>query len=210
VLGWPRFQAFAPNPAHGALARLEAAGLLAGLITQNVDRLHQKAGHARVLELHGSLFVARCLGCGATEPREALQTRLLELNPGAADWAHTLAPDGDADIPDAAVCDFVVPGCVACAGVLKPDVVFFGDNVPKPRVDEAFGIVERAEALLVVGSSLTVYSGYRFALRAAERKVPLCIVNLGPTRADGLANLKLEAPCGALLPELAAALLRAA
>jgi NAD-dependent SIR2 family protein deacetylase len=103
-----------------------------------------------------------------------------------------------------------VPGCVACGGVLKPDVVFFGDNVPKPRVEEAFAIVERAEALLVVGSSLTVYSGYRFALRAAERNVPLCIVNLGPTRADDLASLKLDAPCGALLPELTAALVRAA
>lgn len=206
VLGWPRFKAFAPNPAHLALAHLETAGLLEGLITQNVDRLHQKAGHGQVLELHGSLFAARCLACGATEPRDALQARLLELNPGAGDWAHTLAPDGDADIPEAAVEDFVVPGCVACGGVLKPDVVFFGDNVPKPRVEEAFSIVDRAQALLVVGSSLTVYSGYRFALRAAERGVPLCIVNLGPTRADAIATVKVEAPCGPLLPALTAAL----
>lgn len=202
VLGWPRFRDVAPNPAHLALAEWEARGGLTGLITQNVDRLHQKAGHRGVLELHGALADVRCLACAAHAPREVLQARLLADNPHALAWQHTLLPDGDAELPDDAVERFVVPPCEACGGVLKPDVVFFGDSVPRPRVEAAFALLDAAEVLLVLGSSLTVFSGYRFVLRAKERDVPVALVNLGPTRADADATLRLEARVGEVLPEL--------
>jgi len=205
ALGWPRFRAFAPNVAHRALAALEARGALAGLITQNVDRLHQKAGSAEVIELHGALYEVRCLGCGLREDRDALQARLLAENPDALRWDHALAPDGDADIPDEAVRAFRVPACVGCAGVLKPDVVFFGDNVPRATVDDCYARVDAAEALLVAGSSLTVYSGYRFVLRAEQRGVPVVIVNQGETRGDRHAALRVDADVGDALRALAAA-----
>jgi NAD+-dependent protein deacetylase sirtuin 4 len=204
ALGWPKFRAFEPNPAHRALAALERAGLVHGVLTQNVDRLHTKAGSQRVLELHGSLYWVRCLACGTAETRDALQERLLSLNPGAAAWSHTLAPDGDADIPDAALDGFRVPPCASCGGVLKPDVVFFGDNVPPMRVAEAFGLLEACDALLVIGSSLTVRSGYRFVLAAQERALPIAIVNLGETRGDPHAELRLDVAAGELLPPVAA------
>ena len=206
VLGWPRFRAFAPNGAHRACTTLERAGHLTGILTQNVDRLHRKADSRDVIELHGALHEARCLGCGATEDRDALQQRLLALNPEADRLAHTLAPDGDADLDPAAVAGFVVAGCLACGGVLKPDVVFFGDNVPKPRVEEAFARLDAADALLVVGSSLMVFSGYRFVLRAAARGIPVAIVNLGESRGDEHAAVRVDAPVGEVLPRLAAAL----
>lgn len=206
ILGWPRFRAFAPNPGHAALQRLESAGACSKIVTQNVDRLHQKAGSSEVLELHGSLFEVRCLSCGELEPRDQLQQRLLELNPHAETWPYALAPDGDADIPEAALAEFTLAACLTCGGVLKPDVVFFGDNVPPPRVEASFKAVDQADALLVIGSSLTVWSGYRFAVRASERGLPIAIVNLGETRADTLASLKVDASAGELLPELAKAL----
>lgn len=203
LLGWPRFRAFEPNAAHFALARWRS---VAGLITQNVDRLHQKAGQGDVLELHGALAEVKCLGCEAKLDRDALQVLLERVNPGAMHLRHTLLADGDADLPDSVVEDFVVPPCQGCGGILKPDVVFFGDSVPRPRVDRAFTMLDEAEALLVVGSSLTVFSGYRFVLRARERGLPIAVVNLGPTRADDDATLKLEAPAGEVLPALVAAL----
>jgi len=203
VLGWPRFRAFQPNPGHQALAALQRAGRVTGVLTQNVDRLHQKAGAEEVLELHGSLYQVRCLGCGAEDDRDALQLRLLEQNPAAQRWPYQLAPDGDADIPEEAIERFVVPDCEVCGGVLKPDVVFFGDNVPLPRVEAAFAAVEQAQALVVIGSSLAIWSGYRFALRASERKLPVAILNLGETRADHLAALCVDAPAGTALPRLA-------
>lgn len=206
ALGWPRFRSFAPNVAHQALAALERAGVVTLTLTQNVDRLHQKAGAARVIELHGSLYEVRCLGCGGVETRDALQERLLHLNPAAARWPFELAPDGDADIPDAALAEFTVPPCLYCEGVLKPDVVFFGDNVPPARVESAFAAVDDAEALLVVGSSLTVWSGYRFVTRAHARGIPVLIVNLGETRADPLAHVRVDARAGEVLPQLARAL----
>jgi NAD-dependent deacetylase sirtuin 4 len=206
ALGWARFRDFAPNAAHHAFAALERAGRLTGLLTQNVDRLHRKAGSRDVIELHGALHEARCLACGALEDRDALQARLLALNPGADARAHTLAPDGDAEIDPAAVAGFVVPACGACGGVLKPDVVFFGDNVPKPRVEEAFARLDAADALLVAGSSLAVFSGYRFVLRAAARGIPVAIVNLGESRGDAHAAVRVDAPAGEVLPALAAAL----
>jgi NAD-dependent SIR2 family protein deacetylase len=202
VLGWPRFSAARPNDGHRALATLEAARLT-GILTQNVDRLHHAAGSSRVIELHGALAEVVCLRCGRLEPRDQLQARLELLNPGWSADAE-LAPDGDAELT--AVDGFRVADCLACGGVLKPRVVFFGENVPKPIVDEAFALLDGAEALLVVGSSLTVYSGFRFVRRAAERGLSVAIVNLGPTRGDPLADLLVDAPVGEVLPALVAAL----
>lgn len=204
AVGWPRFRAAEPNAGHRALAALEGAGALAGLITQNVDGLHQAAGSRRVVELHGALCEVACLGCGALHARDEVQGWLEALNPGCAEAGVQDAPDGDAelDAPEG----FVVPACPACGGVLKPHVVFFGDNVPRPRVDEAWALFDEGEVLVVVGSSLAVFSGYRFVRRAAERGVPVLIVNQGPTRGDALAAVVWPAPIGEALPALAAAL----
>lgn len=205
-LGWPRFSAARPNPAHRALARMERAGVVMGLITQNVDRLHHAAGSTRVIELHGSLAEVRCLDCGTYESRAALQQRLIALNPGFAAWSAEVRPDGDADLPDEAVQTFRVAECLACGGMLKPDVVFFGDNVPRATVSAAMELLDQGEVLLVVGSSLAVYSGYRFVRRAAERGMGIGFVNLGCARGDDLAHVRVHAPAGVVLPRLAAAL----
>ena len=211
AVGWPRISAARPNAAHAALARLEAGGVLRGVITQNVDGLHQAAGSRRVLELHGSLSSVRCLACGAALRREAFQSELRTLNPTWAAWLESRlvesAPDGDAEVPAEAVERFRVPACPGCGGVLKPDVVFFGENVPAARVDEAWRLYGEGEALLVVGSSLTVYSGRRFLYRARDEGVPVAIVNLGPTRGDEMAAAKVEGRLGAVLPMLADVLL---
>jgi NAD-dependent SIR2 family protein deacetylase len=209
VLGWPVISSARPNPAHLALVDLERAGIVRALITQNVDRLHHHAGSREVIELHGGLDRVRCLECDAREPRAALQHRLLELNPGWLQRAPEIrtAPDGDADLDD--VRDFRVAACLACDGTLKPDVVFFGESVPRPTVEAALAAVDVAEALLVVGSSLTVYSGYRFIRRAAERAIPIAIVNLGPTRGDPHAAVRVDARAGDALPALARVLSRA-
>jgi NAD-dependent SIR2 family protein deacetylase len=214
AVGWPRFTAAQPNDGHRALARLETAGVLCGVITQNVDGLHQAAGSREVIELHGSLSFVRCLDCGVRLRRTEIQSRILDLN---ADWAEAIgphgdgpgvesAPDGDADLPSELVARFRVPGCGGCGGVLKPDVVLFGENVPRERVDAAWRMFDAADALLVVGSSLTVFSGRRFTYRAVETGVPIAIVNDGPTRADEFACVKLEARLGHVLPRLADAL----
>ncbi|RKH17373.1 NAD-dependent protein deacetylase [Corallococcus sp. CA047B] len=209
LLGWPRFTSARPNDAHFALAALETAGMTPGLITQNVDGLHHAAGSQRVLELHGALSRVRCLSCQAQEPRASVQARMLGLNP---DFAHTvveLRPDGDAELPPEAVADFRVPACTRCGGTLKPDVVFFGDNVAAPLVHDAFALLEEGDALLVVGSSLTVYSGFRFVTRAAERHMPIGILNIGESRGDSLADVRVEARAGDVLPRLVASLTRA-
>ena len=206
VIGWPRVAAAEPNAAHAALAAMERGGALAGIVTQNVDRLHARAGSLRVIELHGALSDVSCLDCGGREARARLQARLLALNPGFASRGAELAPDGDAELPATLVDAFVVAGCVDCGGVLKPDVVFFGGSVARDIVEAAYALVEAAEALLVVGSSLEVYSGFRFVRRAAERAIPVAIVNLGPTRGDDLAALRWDERAGAALPALAAAL----
>jgi NAD-dependent SIR2 family protein deacetylase len=203
MLGWPRFSAARPNGAHAAFAALERVGQLRGIITQNVDRLHHAAGSARVVELHGALAEVVCLACGALEARAALQDRLTLLNPWW-DADVELAPDGDAEL--AQVEGFRVADCLACGGVLKPRVVFFGENVPRPTVDEAFALLAEGDALLVAGSSLTVYSGLRFVRRAAEAGVPIAILNLGPTRGDPYATLRVDAPLADTLPVLRAAL----
>jgi NAD-dependent SIR2 family protein deacetylase len=206
-VGWARFSRARPNAAHRALAQLEQAGVLAGIITQNVDRLHQEAGSRQVVELHGALSDVVCLDCGATEPRAELQDRLLAVNPGWLDRAAAMAPDGDADLPATEVASFEVVGCRSCGGTLKPAVVFFGGSVSEETLARAWALFEEASALLVVGSSLAVYSGFRFARRASERGLPIALVNLGPTRADQLAHARIEARAGDVLPRLAARLI---
>lgn len=206
LVGWPRIQGAAPNDAHRALAGLERRGVVSALVTQNVDRLHAKAGSAAVVELHGALAEVVCLSCGSVEPRDAFQQRLLDANPDAHVRPTDLAPDGDAELPGAPEHDFVVPACEACAGVLKPHVVFFGENVPARRVEAATAAVSAADALLVVGTSLAVFSGYRFVRQAAREGRPVAIVNVGPTRGDHAASVRLDAIAGELLPRVAAAL----
>lgn len=204
TLGFPQVQRAEPNPVHHGLARLEQAGLVTGLITQNVDGLHSRAGSQRVVELHGSLAAVRCLGCGARQSRQALQATLLAENPGYAARSALAAPDGDADVEPGGDDGpaFSVPGCAACGGLLKPDVVFFGENVAREVVAPAWQQLEGASALLVLGSSLAVYSGFRFVRGAAERGLPIVLINQGPTRADELASLRLEAPLSPTLTEL--------
>lgn len=197
-IGWPRMRAAEPNATHHALATMESRGVLRGLITQNVDGLHQKAGSRRVIELHGALAEVVCLSCQEIESRDGFQRRLLAQNP----WAETLlatpaqsAPDGDVDIEPPR--PITPPGCRRCFdGMLKPHVVFFGENVPTPRVQRAFDLLDEAEALLVAGSSLAVYSGLRFVRRAHEKGIPIAILTLGETRGDELATLKVEARLG--------------
>ena len=206
VVGWPRFAAARPNVAHAAIAGLEAAGVVIGTITQNVDRLHQAAGARKVVELHGALHRARCLECSTLEDRAALQARLLDLNPVLRDFSAPIAPDGDALLPDALVEGFVVPSCTRCGGMLKPDVVFFGESVPRPNVEAASALVQRADAMLVAGSSLMVLSGLRFVREAARRESPIALVNLGPTRGDPHAAVRVDADVTHALPQLRAAL----
>lgn len=207
TLGWPRIAQARPNGAHRALVRLEQAGMLAGLVTQNVDGLHQAAGHRDVIDLHGSIGGVTCLDCGARVTREALQTVLEAQNPWLAHVAATAAPDGDADIADHLALDaFRVPACSVCGGVLKPDVVFYGDSVPRARVDDAYQRVESAALLLVAGSSLMVFSSFRFCRHAHARGIPIAIVNRGVTRADALAAVKLDMDCAAALGRVADAL----
>ena len=206
--GWSRFDAARPNAAHRALAELESAGRVHQLITQNVDDLHQEAGSRAVVQLHGRNRVVVCLECRGEIPREEMQQRLAERNEewlAAAPWQHLhadeadFAPDGDADVAQSVVGDFQVPECTRCGGVLKPAVVFFGESVPADKVSYAMRRVDEADAMLVVGSSLTVWSGFRFVKRAADRGLPIAIVNIGPTRGDDLATIKIEEKCGDVL-----------
>ena len=199
LLGWRRIGGAKPNAAHRALARLEAAGKSEILLTQNVDRLHQAAGSAAVIDLHGRLDHVRCMGCDDVSPRPALQERLERLNPDWLTLNSVVAPDGDADLDEVDFSTFAVPACRRCGGVLKPDVVFFGENVPRPRVEAAMRHVDDADAMLIVGSSLMVYSGFRFVEAAVRAGKPIATVNLGRTRADHLLALKVEARCEAAL-----------
>ena len=202
-VGWQRVADARPNAAHRALAGLESTGSVTGLITQNVDGLHQAAGSRRVLELHGSLAAVRCLSCGAVSSRRVLQEKLRALNPEPSAGALELAPDGDAEVAGGLEATFRVPPCRLCGGVLKPDVVFFGENVPKRRVLRAYELLAEADALLAVGTSLTVFSGYRFVVQAAKEGKPVVIINDGETRGDNAATLKLGGRLGVVLPELA-------
>lgn len=206
AVGWTRFSRAAPNAAHHAIATLEARGVVTALLTQNVDRLHHRAGSTSAIELHGALEETRCLGCGRIESRHDVQRRILAENPGFAPEAIDFAPDGDADLDDAVLASFRPPVCTACGGALKPNVVFFGESVPRATVESAYAAFDAADVLVVVGSSLAVFSGHRFARRAVDRGMPIAIVNLGECRADPLATLRLEADCTEVLPALASAL----
>ncbi|HEY5360748.1 MAG TPA: NAD-dependent protein deacetylase [Streptosporangiaceae bacterium] len=203
-LGWRHIARAVPNAGHRAVAELERRGLLAGIITQNVDGLHQAAGARQVVELHGSLDRVRCLGCDERTPRDDLDRRLRAANPGWVASVTWVNPDGDVVLPDDQVTGFRVVDCLGCGGLLKPDVVFFGENVPRPRVEECYELVGRSDALLVLGSSLTVMSGYRFVRHAAKAAVPVAIINQGGTRGDAHAMITVDAPLGQTLTDLAA------
>lgn len=205
LVGWPRIAQAQPNAAHRALAALEAQGRCSQLLTQNVDGLHQAAGSRAVIDLHGRLDAVVCLGCGASSSRADVQRRLAEANPAWAGLAAGAAPDGDADLEDRDFATFQVPACDACGGMLKPDVVFFGENVPRARVDAAMAGLAQADGMLVVGSSLMVYSGLRFVHAAVRAQIPVAAVNLGRTRADDLLRFRMAAPCGDALRFLLAA-----
>jgi len=209
-LGWRHVTEAAPNAGHRAVAALERAGAVSGIITQNVDGLHQAAGASAVTELHGSLHKVVCLSCWQRSSREALDSRLRAVNPDwpvkVAEGAVTRAepavhPDGDVALEETA--GFVVVDCLSCGGVLKPDVVFFGENVPRPRVDACFSLVAESSGLVVLGSSLTVHSGFRYVKRAASLGIPVVIVNQGATRGDALAAAVLDAPLGPVLTSVA-------
>jgi NAD-dependent SIR2 family protein deacetylase len=206
-LGWRHIAQAVPNRGHHAVAGLGRQGRLSGIITQNVDGLHQAAGAAGVTELHGSLHRVMCLSCGQRTTRAELHGRLVAANPG---WdalsAGLINPDGDAVLADDATESFLVVDCLACGGVLKPDVVFFGENVPRPRVEACYALVERASSLVVLGSSLTVMSGLRYVRLAAKLGRPVVIVNRGATRGDGYAAATLDAPLGQALTALVCAL----
>jgi NAD-dependent SIR2 family protein deacetylase len=195
LLGWPHFQAARPNLAHHALMTLERRGQVELLATQNVDRLHQLAGSREVEDLHGRLDAVRCMSCEYRVPRAQLQLELQLRNPHWSALIADLAPDGDAELEALDFSSFQVPACARCNGVLKPDVVFFGESVPAERVRRCMRALLDADAMLVIGSSLMVYSGFRFVQAAAEAGRPIAAINLGVTRADALLTLKIEQSC---------------
>jgi NAD-dependent SIR2 family protein deacetylase len=199
LIGWRRFGQALPNDAHHALAKLEASGQCELLLTQNVDRLHQSAGNRQVIDLHGRLDLVRCMRCEEKTPRDAFQRRLGCANAAWLSLDAADAPDGDADLEGQDFSSFGVPACESCGGILKPDVVFFGESVPREVVATAQEHLEQADAMLIVGSSLMVYSGFRFVQMAARKNIPIAAVNLGRTRADDLLTLKVEERCEAAL-----------
>ena len=205
-LGWRHMAQTMPNAGHRAVATLERDGVATGVITQNVDLLHTKAGSRNVINLHGTYARVVCLNCGHTMSRATLAEQLEAANPGFAERAERLgglavAPDADAVVTDTDSFRFV--DCPACAGMLKPDIVYFGENVRKEVVDQAYSLVDESDAVLVAGSSLTVFSGYRFVRHAAARDIPIAIINRGPTRGDDLATVKVHGGCSELLVLLA-------
>lgn len=203
-VGWRTFSAATPNAGHLAVARLQHAGHLGAIVTQNVDELHQAAGAQDVVDLHGTLSRVVCLTCGDRSSRWELDERMAVENPSFTAQSDEIRPDGDVTLDAVDVAGFVVPRCLTCgADTLKPDVVFFGESVPKDRVQRAFALTDEAPALLVLGSSLVVFSGYRFVRRAARNGTPVAIVTLSPTRGDGAAQLVLNEPLGSTLDALA-------
>ena len=204
-MGWRQFRDVEPNRAHHALTRLQRADVVRTIITQNVDGLHQRAGSSDVIDLHGRIDRVECLDCRRTSPREQLQRRLAERNPGWSALRAQIAPDGDAQLEHADFAAFDVPACEDCAGPLKPAVVFFGESVPSETVAGAYDAVRAADLLLVAGSSLMVMSGHRFVREAVALGIPVAMINLGRTRADDAVTVKVEASCGAALQWLAAA-----
>jgi len=203
MVGWPPFAAARPNAGHRALAALQRGGRIAATVTQNVDGLHQGAGHTNVIELHGRLADVRCLGCDARFARATVQNWLEAANEGFAAESGALLADGDAELGDATVDGFEIPQCPTCGGVLKPDVVFFGESVPRRVVEAALAGLERASAVLIVGSSVMVYSSFRFCRAAHAHRKPIVSINRGVTRADALLDFKVEGDCAATLDALA-------
>lgn len=204
--GWPSFRDAEPNAGHHALATLEEAGMVASVVTQNVDGLHQRAHQRAVIDLHGRLDRVVCLNCGASESRDRVQDRLASTNPWLRDIRvdrAALRADGDAELPTLDLERLRTPRCPVCNGVIKPDVVFFGENVPKKRVDDAFVALEQCRGVLIVGSSLAVYSGFRFCRRARELGLPVAAINDGVTRADEFLVVKDNGPCADVLSRLA-------
>ncbi|TAL73309.1 MAG: NAD-dependent protein deacetylase [Rhodanobacter sp.] len=195
LVGWPSFGAAKPNATHRALAELERRGKLTLLVTQNVDGLHQRAGSRHVVDLHGRLDTVRCMACDWRGPRDAFQRELSARNPDWVGLVAHIAPDGDADLEGMDFANFDIPPCPRCGGIVKPDVVFFGEGVPRGRVDAANAALAGADAMLVVGSSLMVYSGYRFVRAAVAAGKPVATISLGHTRADAIVTLKIEATC---------------
>ena len=206
LIGWRHMHRARPNPAHHALVALERMARTEQLVTQNVDRLHQQAGSRDVIDLHGRIDRVTCMSCSTRLPRSAFQRQLNTVNPGWSERSAVSAPDGDADLEHADFARFQVPDCTACGGVVKPDVVFFGEAVPRPRSEAAMVRLARADGLLVVGSSLMVFSGFRFAREAARQRKPMAAVNIGRTRADDLLDIKVTAPCDQVLPAAVQAL----
>ena len=206
MLGWSRFSAARPNRIHRGLVALEQAGIINAVITQNVDGLHTRAGQSEVVELHGSLATVRCLQCDARQSRKQFQIWLTEKNEAVFQTVEaegvTLQADGDVDYEPASDAPFQYPDCPECHGILKPDVVFFGEVVPVGRVNRAFELINESGALLVLGSSLMVFSGFRFSRHAHENDFPQAIVNRGVTRADNLNVTKIDADCGVVLSHL--------
>jgi NAD-dependent SIR2 family protein deacetylase len=206
MLGWPIVAGARPNAAHDALARLEDGGRIGQIVTQNVDGLHQRAGSSKVIELHGSIGRVRCLDCGASFARSGVQQMLVAANVEFERIAATVAPDGDVDLEALDLEAFEVPVCIACGGALKPDVVFFGDSVPRERAEAAAKAVDDCDAMLVIGSSLIAYSGFRLCEQADRSGKPIAAINLGRTRADPLLAFKVEQACADALPALVAQL----
>lgn len=201
-VGWPGYSKIQPSKNHYIVANLEKSGVLHWLITQNVDHLHNRAGSLKVTELHGSLYSVRCLSCKMRIPRVDYQRQMEEMNQHWSVQSFERATDGDVILTDDQVKGFQVPSCTSCGGSMMPKIVFFGDNVSKSKVEFLYEKVNQSDSILVLGSSLQVYSGYRFVLRAADQGKPIAIVNIGETRADKLASLKLNVKCGDILPLL--------
>jgi NAD-dependent SIR2 family protein deacetylase len=208
MVGWPTLAQAEPNAGHRAIAELEASGKFAGIVTQNVDGLHQRAGSANIVELHGSIHSVVCLECGVHFSRGFIQALLEEANPDLEETTALPAPDGDAQLEPDYLTEFRIPHCLHCTGMLQPNVVFFGDGVPRSRTEEAEEKLENADAMLVAGSSLMVHSAFRLCKIAAESGKPIAAINLGKTRADHLLSFKTEERSEQALP-LLARLLRA-
>lgn len=209
IVGWQHIRSAHPNEAHTSLAHLEKHGLVSTIITQNVDGLHHLAGSENVIDLHGRMDQVICLSCNERSSRHDMQVRLQQLNPTLIDFVADVLPDGDANIDDYPMEQVAIPECTNCGGTLKPDVVFFGDNVPKKRVAQAMDALQAASGLIIIGSSLQVYSGYRFCKKAAEIKMPIGCINQGLTRADDLFSCKWQVDCADLLKQACAQILSA-
>lgn len=207
LIGWRFFGSAKPNASHKLLADLESAGYIQLLVTQNVDGLHQRAGSKKVLDLHGRIDTIRCLDCSSNQPRSEFQSRLERENPHFSARTIAIAPDGDADLEEVDFSNFVIPGCTDCNGTYMPRVVFYGGSVPKDQIEQAYNELEKSSAVLVIGSSLMVYSAYQFCRHASRKNIPVVAINQGKTRHDGNYCIKVDMPCDSVLEQIAIELL---